>query len=84
MELLALYASSVSHDECVADLRNRTVQAISGADGEMSAHLHKLPLLMVRLDTKGRMEVALFGNTPVGEIELPLILQEERTIPLAV
>jgi len=87
MELLALYASSVSHGECVDDLRNRTIQAIPGTDDEMAARLHKLPLLMVRLDTKGRMEAVLFGSTPVGEIELPLILQEERTtgsIPLAV
>ncbi|GMR00617.1 MAG: hypothetical protein BMS9Abin18_1485 [Zetaproteobacteria bacterium] len=84
MKSLALYASSISHGEYVDDLRNRTIQAISGTDGEMSARLHELPLLIVRLDTKGRMEAVLFGSTPVGEIELPLILQEERTIPLAV
>ncbi|MDQ6958478.1 MAG: hypothetical protein Q9M24_05120 [Mariprofundaceae bacterium] len=87
MEPLALYASSVSHDECVDDLRNRTIQAIPGTDGDILARLHELPLLMVRLDTKGRMEAVLFGNTPAGEIELPLILQEEQTtgsIPLAV
>jgi len=84
MELLALYASSVSRNECVDEVRNRTMQAVSGTDGEISACLRELPLLMVRLNTKGRMEIALFGNTPVGEIELPLILQEERTIPLVV
>jgi len=79
MELLALYASSVSRNECVDDLRNRTIQAISGTDDEISACLHELPLLVVRLDTKGRMEAVLFGSTSAGEIELLLILQEERT-----
>lgn len=87
MKLLALYASSISHDECVEDLRNRTIQAISETDSEIPARLRELPLLIVRLDTKGRMEAVLFGSTPAGEIELPIVLQEEQTagsIPLAV
>jgi len=78
MEPLALYASSVSHGECMADLRNRITQAVSGTDGKISARLRELPLLMVRLDTKGRMEAVLFGATPTGEIEIPLILQEDK------
>lgn len=76
MELLALYASSASSDECVDDLHNRTIQAISGMDGETCTRLRELPLLMVRLDTEGRMEAVLFAATPAGVIELPLILQE--------
>jgi len=76
MKLLALYASSASPDECVDEVRNRTIQTISGTDGEIPARLRELPLLMVRLDTKGRMEAVLLANTPAGEIELPLILQE--------
>jgi len=84
MELIALYVSSTSHEESVSALRNRLLRRMSEMDTDISARLHPLPLLIVRLDTKGRMEAVLFGDTPAGVIELPLILQEdEHTIPHA-
>jgi len=84
MEPLALYISSASHDELVDVLRNRVIQIISETGIAISTRLHELPLLVVRLDTKGRMEAVLFGNHPTG-VELPLLLQEDgQTIPHAV
>jgi len=78
MELVALYVSSTSHEESASALRNRFMRRISEIDADISTRLHSLPLLIVRLDTKGRMEAVLFGATPAGVIELPLILQEDE------
>ena len=78
MEPLAWYVSSASPSESVGTLRQRMMQIIDETDMVVSTRLRELPLLVVRLDTKGRMEALLFefGNHQAGA-RLPLLLQED-------
>jgi len=79
---LALYVSSTSHDENTDTLRSK-VTHICSIDMDASAPLRTLPLALIRLDIKGRMEVVLLDKE--DGTELPLLLQEDgQTIPHAV
>lgn len=84
MQMIALYISAASREESVGIVRKRLMQMLSQGDADIFARLHVFPLLIVRLDTKGRMEAVLFTHTVTDdEVELPLILQEDQTIPPA-
>jgi len=80
--LLSLYISSAAHNECMATLRDRALQMCSASGANELTRLLELPLVVVRLDTKGRMDVVLLDKG--GKTELPLLLQEDKqTIPHA-
>ncbi len=82
LNLLSLYVSSATHNECMETLRDRALQTCSASGVNKLTRLLELPLVVVRLDTKGRMDVVLLGKG--DKTELPLLLQEdEQTIPRA-
>jgi len=82
MSPLAIYASSASPDDTTDILHGEALRNIAGTDAAAIARLRQLPLLLVRLDIKGRLEAILYAISPAGKIELPLVLQEDgRSIP---
>ncbi len=74
MSLLSLYISSVNHDECMDNLREKALQICPAASVDELARLLELPLAVVRLDTRGRMEVILLDKG--DKTELSILLQE--------
>jgi len=78
MNLLSLYISSAIHDEPVDSLRGKVMQVCPATNTDKFTLLCELPLVVVRLDTGGRMEVVLLDRE--GKTELPLLLQEDGQI----
>jgi len=82
MSPLAIYASSASPDDKTHVLHDEALRNIAGTDAAAIARLRQLPLLLIRLDIKGRLEAILYAISPTGKTELPLLLQEDgRSIP---
>jgi len=80
--LLAMYASDTGYGGEVYALHGKVVEDIAGTRKDLAKRLRRLPLLLVRMDTAGRLEAALFAAGPDKTVELQLTLQEDgRTIP---
>lgn len=75
MNLLSLYISSAIHDEYADFLRGEVIHVCPATDTDELIRLIELPLVVVRLDTRGRMEVALLDKE--DNTALPLILQDD-------
>lgn len=74
--ILALYISSTIHGECTDALRGRVTQMCSTTDVDARPRLLELPMVVVYMETTGRMDVVLLDKE--DNTELPLILQEDR------
>ncbi len=73
---LAIFTSA-PHGDSPASLHGKALRAVAGADDALTARLRPLPLLLVRMDTRGRLEAMLCAPGPTGMTELPLTLLED-------
>jgi len=78
MDILSLYISSAVHDERVDFLRGKVIHMCPVINADERSLLRDLPLVIVRLDTKGRMEIVLLEKG--DKTKMPILLQEDGQI----
>ncbi|MDQ6960215.1 MAG: hypothetical protein Q9M27_04225 [Mariprofundaceae bacterium] len=78
MNPLSLYISSAIHDECVDSLHDKVIQMCPATSPDELTRLRELPLVVVRMATRGRKEVVLLDKG--DKTELPLLLQVDGQI----
>jgi len=82
MNPLAWYVSITSHAADIDILRSKVIHMCSAAGMNASTRMRELPMVVIHLDIKGRIEVALLDKE--NGAELPLLLEEDgQAIPHA-